>query len=326
MAVFSARTLAVPLAAAAVLAMAACGSQAPAAPVPSAPAGGEIQLVDAPAKTAGLTGDGRGDASAAPAASSAPATGAAEPAAKWVQLSANTAAIGATVTDVRGFTLYRFAKDSPDPATTKCTGVCAQSWPPVLIRPGGRVFVDGLDAAKVGAVRRPDGGVQVTIAGWPAYRSADDTVPGDVNGQGVDDAWFAFTPAGEANPALIAAVAAEPAAADSTEALTAKQTGDGAIIVDDEGATLYVSAQDGTDPPASKCADACAALWRPVIAKTGGKVKLNGIDEQRVWWLSRKDGTKQVALDGAPLYRNAADKSTDTVIASAAQQGWSPAR
>ncbi|GGK76337.1 hypothetical protein [Mangrovihabitans endophyticus] len=345
----SARALVAPLTVAALLTSAACAGKEPAeapASAAAAPADGEIQLVDAPAASAGLTGDGRGEPAAAaseaaaseatasgaaqpgaaPSAAAAPAAVALEPPAKWVQLSTNEAAIGDTITEVRGFTLYRFTGDSADPSASKCTGDCALRWPPVLIQPGGRVFVDGIKSAKVGAIRRPDGGVQVTVAGWPAYQFSGDTVPGEFNGQGVDNAWFAFKPSGEANKDLIAAVVAEPASPDRTETLTAKKTDDGAIIVDDDGATVYRNDNDSTDPPASKCDDVCATLWQPVVAKTGGKVKLKGIDRDRVWWMSRDDGTKQVTLDGSPLYRNVADKSTGTVIASAAEQGWTPAR
>ncbi|MEU4160422.1 hypothetical protein [Actinoplanes sp. NPDC026670] len=327
-----ARAMAAPLAAALLL-MTGCAGAEPAAPA-AAPvlAGGEIQLVDAPASSAGLTGDGRAD-EPAPAATTqsptpAPSTAAADAAApaKWVQLSVNQAAIGATVTDVTGFSLYSFAKDSADPPASQCTGECATSWPPVLIQPGGRVFVDGMQTDDVGAVRRPDGGVQVTIGGRPAYRFSGDTVPGELNGQGADGTWFAFAADGKPIDALISTAELKAAKPDRTGTLTAKDGKDGPIVVDDDGATLYRFDGDDTDPPASNCKGTCAVLWQPVVAKSGGKVKLKGIDEDRVWWLSRKDGTKHVTLDGSPLYRNVADSSTDTIIASAAVQGWTAAR
>ncbi|HWS33031.1 MAG TPA: hypothetical protein VN408_09845 [Actinoplanes sp.] len=340
-----AHVLAVPLAAALIL-VAGCAGGDPAAPA-AAPvlAAGEIELVSAPAANAGLTGDGRGETSP-PAATTEPSAAATseqapaatteaaqpEPAAdtkapaKWIQLSVNKAAIGETVTDVTGFTLYTFTKDPVDPPASQCTGECTRSWPPVLIQTGGRVFVDGMKTDDIAAIRRPDGGVQVTIGGRPAYRFSGDTVPGDLNGHGADGAWFAFSPDGKAIDALIGAAELKDAKPDRTSTLTAKKGKEGPIVVDDDGATLYRFDSDDTDPPASNCKRACAALWQPVVAKSGGKVKLKGIDEDRVWWLSRKDGTKQVTLDGSPLYRNVADKSTDTIIASAAAQGWTAAR
>ncbi|MGB2566943.1 hypothetical protein ACPFP2_00600 [Micromonospora citrea] len=340
-----ARALTAPLAAV-VLFAAACAGNDSSAPAPAPVfAGGEIQLVDAPASSVGLTGDGRADDTASAAttkpadtaapvdlaattgspASAAPAADAPAPL-KWVQLSTNKASIGETVTDVTGFTLYRFASDSAEPPTSKCAGECARSWPPVLIQAGGRVFVDGMKTDDIGAIRRPDGGVQVTIGGWPAYRFAGDTVPGDLNGQGADNAWFAFAPDGKAIESLIATADLKAAKPDRTTTLAARKGEDGPIVVDDDGATIYRFGEDDTDPPASSCTGVCAALWQPVVAENGGKVKLEGIDEDRVWWLRRKDGTRQVTLDGSPLYRNVADKSTDTIIASAAAQGWTPAR
>ncbi|MBQ1016724.1 hypothetical protein KBX71_02465 [Micromonospora sp. D93] len=340
-----ASALTAPLAAVVLFAAACAGNDSSAPPAAPVLAGGEIQLVDAPASTVGLTGDGSAD-DAAPAATTNPAataesvapaattkspvptppTSDAQASVKWVQLSTNKAPIGETVTDVTGFTLYRFAGDSAEPPASKCTGECAKSWPPVLIQAGGRVFVDGMKTDDIGAIRRPDGGVQVTIGGWPAYRFAGDTVPGDLNGQGADDAWFAFAPDGKAIDALIATAVVKAAQPDRTTTLVAKKGREGSIIVDDDGATTYRFNEDDTDPPASNCKGVCAALWQPVVAKNGGKVTLEGIDEDRVWWLRRKDGTKQVTLDGSPLYRNVADKSTDTIIASAAAQGWTAAR
>ncbi|MEV6345569.1 hypothetical protein [Actinoplanes sp. NPDC051851] len=324
-----ARALAASLATvAALLAATACAAQQPAGSV-AAPAAGQIQLVDAPAKSAGLTGDGRADtpATASPAVSaSAPVSAPVSASAKWVQLSVNKASIGETVTEVRGFTLYTFTKDDTDPPASQCTGDCATRWPPVLIQAGGRVFVDGLENPAVSAIRRPDGTVQVTLAGRPVYRFAGDTVPGEFNGQGVDGAWFAVKPDGTANDALIGTEVAEPAEPDRTATLTAATTADGAVVVDDDGATLYRSDADGTDPAVSRCDDACALLWRPVVATNGSTVKVDGIKQKRVWWMRRSDGTKQVTLDGSPLYRNAADRSTATIIASAAEQGWTAAR
>ncbi|BCY07225.1 hypothetical protein [Actinoplanes sp. L3-i22] len=308
MARFPARVFVLPVAAV-LLATAACGDPG-AAPAAAA----EIQLVDGAAKVAGLTGDGRGAGSAAP--SSAPAVSAETP--NWVQLSTNQAPIGTTVTEVRGFTLYRFDKDKADPSTATCVDDCAVTWPPVLIKPGGRVFVDGIKEARIGAVRRPDGTVQVTLAGWPVYQFAGDKVPGELNGQGVGGTWFAVKPNGGKIDDLVVAATGKAADPDKTTLLAAKQTGSGAIVTDQDGATLYRNDKD--------CTGDCAAQWRPVVADAGSKLRVDGIDTDRVGTKKRDDGTVQLALDGSPLYRNAADKSTGTVIASAAERGWNPAR
>lgn len=316
MARFPARVLVLPLAAA-LLATAACGGKGG---TPAA-ASAEIQLLNGSAKGAGLSGDGRGDAApASPESVAAPAEAPAKDTqpSNWIQLSINKAPIGTTVTEVQGFTLYRFEKDSADPSKATCVDDCALKWPPVLIKPGGRVFVDGIKEAKIGAVRRPDGTVQVTVAGWPAYRFAGDKVPGELNGQGVGGTWFAFKPNGGKIDSLVTASAGKPAEPDKTTVLAKKQTRDGVVITDQDGATLYRNEKD--------CADACAAQWRAVVADRSGRVQVDGVATERVGTKERRDGTAQLTLDGSPLYRNAADKSTGTIIASAAERGWTPAR
>jgi predicted lipoprotein with Yx(FWY)xxD motif len=102
--------------------------------------------------------------------------------------------LGAIVTDAKGNTLYRFDRDSANPPKTRCVGPCAQTWPPVLAT--GDITVTGVDRGAVGMVKRPDGTMQLTLAGWPLYRYAQDK-PGEVNGENVGKVWFASSPAGK---------------------------------------------------------------------------------------------------------------------------------
>ncbi len=103
--------------------------------------------------------------------------------------------IGAIATEKTGMTLYRFDKDSATPSTTTCTGECAVQWPPVLVS-GDNRQAQGVDSSLVGAITRPDGTKQLTIAGMPQYTFAGDKLCGEVNGQGVDGVWWATTPTG----------------------------------------------------------------------------------------------------------------------------------
>lgn len=123
-----------------------------------------------------------------------------------------------TVVTSEGYTLYRFSKDTAKPSTSACVGTCATAWPPV---PGDGVpAVDGLSADLVGTVGRADGTQQLTLGGWPLYRFAKDTAPGDVKGQGVGGTWQAIGPNGEpaggSAPAPAPAPAPEPAPAYDT--------------------------------------------------------------------------------------------------------------
>lgn len=94
-----------------------------------------------------------------------------------------------------GRTLYTFAPDNAGAPT--CYEGCATTWPP-LMADSDVTAGDGLDASLFGTVARDDGGEQVTVDGWPLYFFSGDAAPGDVNGQGVGDVWYAVGPDGTA--------------------------------------------------------------------------------------------------------------------------------
>ncbi|MCR3749249.1 COG4315 family predicted lipoprotein [Lentzea californiensis] len=103
-------------------------------------------------------------------------------------------AVGAVVADRESNTLYFNAQDGPSkPACLEPE--CTLVWPPLLAA-GGRIEAPGLDQALLGTTKRPDGLEQVTIAGKPVHRYVDDEGAGDTTGHGVDDKWFAISPAG----------------------------------------------------------------------------------------------------------------------------------
>jgi predicted lipoprotein with Yx(FWY)xxD motif len=104
--------------------------------------------------------------------------------------------LGTIVTDSQGRTLYRFDDDTARPSVSNCAGDCAVKWPPALVGKGQTVRLAGVNQALVGTVKRADGSMQLTLAGWPLYQFAKDTLPGDTLGQGVGGVWFAATPEG----------------------------------------------------------------------------------------------------------------------------------
>ncbi|MEW1772019.1 hypothetical protein [Streptomyces sp. NPDC086777] len=111
-------------------------------------------------------------------------------------MSRTMSGMGAVVTDAKGFTLYRYAKDQVN--MSMCTGDCARTWMPVMA--DGTPEGMGVQA-KVGVLTRDDGMKQVTLAGWPLYRYMGDTKAGEMNGQGRNGSWFAVTPAGKKSAA-----------------------------------------------------------------------------------------------------------------------------
>ena len=103
----------------------------------------------------------------------------------------------AVVTNAQGFTLYSFA---PDTATTsKCTGACAQIWPPLT---GPVTAAQGV-TGKLGTITRSGGSKQATYDGHPLYTYTADTAPGQANGNGVNidgGVWHEVTASGQAAP------------------------------------------------------------------------------------------------------------------------------
>src|SRR5882724_1570669 len=69
----------------------------------------------------------------------------------------------AVLTNAKGFTLYRFAPDSP--AASRCTGSCAAYWPPVTGTPKAGPGVTG----QLGTITRPGGTTQASYDGHPLY-------------------------------------------------------------------------------------------------------------------------------------------------------------
>ncbi|MFC0452777.1 hypothetical protein [Rhodococcus jostii] len=104
-----------------------------------------------------------------------------------VELGARDTALGRVLTDGDGFTLYRFDEDTAD--TIRCTGPCAQIWPPSLGAPDPEATL----AARADVTTRPDGTEQTTYDGHPLYRFAKDTAPGQTSGDGVKGTWHVVT-------------------------------------------------------------------------------------------------------------------------------------
>jgi predicted lipoprotein with Yx(FWY)xxD motif len=76
----------------------------------------------------------------------------------------------------------------------------------------------------------------------------------------------------------------------------------GTLVVDAAGMTLYRSDKDSASPPTSRCAGACAKLWKPV-SPTVADLWAAGIDQSIVGTVVRADGTRQLTLAGWPVYR-----------------------
>ncbi len=97
---------------------------------------------------------------------------------------------GKILTDERGYTLYFFTPDVNSP--TICTGECEVAWP--VYYKENPSLSDGLDKKDFSVVIRPDGKKQTTYKGWPLYFFFEDKKPGEIKGDGLENAWFVAKP------------------------------------------------------------------------------------------------------------------------------------
>jgi predicted lipoprotein with Yx(FWY)xxD motif len=80
----------------------------------------------------------------------------------------------------------------------------------------------------------------------------------------------------------------------------------GKVVTDEDGWLLYRFDKDSNDPPASNCEGDCAKIWPPAL--TDGDPILSGVKEDIVGTVNRPDGTRQLTIDGWPVYYYAGDE------------------
>ena len=108
-------------------------------------------------------------------------------------------------------------------------------------------------------------------------------------------------------PAHAPASATESAGPDAATASSKL----GQIIVDGKGMTVYVFDKDTANSGVSACTGACAATW-PAVTATSATPTVTGITGT-VATIPGANGTKQITINGLPIYTFAADtKPGDT--------------
>lgn len=95
--------------------------------------------------------------------------------------------VGQYLADAQGKTLYYFTKDKQK--VSNCKGDCLQKWP--AFSANNLEIPEGFTKEDFATITREDTGQkQVTYKGYPLYYFANDKTKGDVNGQGVKNAWY----------------------------------------------------------------------------------------------------------------------------------------
>jgi predicted lipoprotein with Yx(FWY)xxD motif len=94
------------------------------------------------------------------------------------------------------------------------------------------------------------------------------------------------------------------APAQTSGAVTVRQTRYGRVLADRRGRVLYLFTRDGKGP--SRCYDACANAWPPYYAHGRGRGRLVGTTR-------RTGGRRQVTYAGQPLYYFEGDRAPGQV-------------
>jgi predicted lipoprotein with Yx(FWY)xxD motif len=95
----------------------------------------------------------------------------------------------------------------------------------------------------------------------------------------------------------------------------------GDVVVDSRGHAVYRYDKDTANPPKSNCTGSCASVWPPVLAPSGS-LQIRGVDPSAVSTITRADGSKQLTLDGWPLYEFTGDASQGQIKGQAFQNIW----
>ncbi len=92
------------------------------------------------------------------------------------------------MTGANGMTLYTFDKDATGSGKSVCNGPCAKNWPPLA------ATADSTSGGDWTVITRDDGSRQWAYSGRPLYFWSKDEKPGDITGDGFNNAWHAVRP------------------------------------------------------------------------------------------------------------------------------------
>jgi len=142
----------------------------------------------------------------------------------------------------------------------------------------------------------PDAGTWAKAARWPFV------------GLGVVSVALALSACGTSSPTSAASTTTPSAAVAKTEAvLGVAHTALGSILVDSQGRTVYLFASDTSDH--SNCTGPCLQYWPIVAAPSTTPSQVTGVSGT-IGQITRNDGTKQLTVNGLPLYTYAGDTSS----------------
>lgn len=93
--------------------------------------------------------------------------------------------VGKVLVDSEGAALY--TADQEMDGKVRCTDSCAEIWIPLTMSGSGEPTASDDVPGKLGVAQRPGGERQVSYDGKPLYSFTDDTMAGEVTGDGLSD-------------------------------------------------------------------------------------------------------------------------------------------
>ncbi len=220
-----------------------------------------------------------------------------------------------------GMTLYVFDNDTVGTSSCNST-LCISTWPPLIADDNAAA------EAPFTIVTRDDGLDQWALRGKPLYFFAGDSVPGDINGEGVGGVWHvAVNQPLLLNDLSVSAAEGDYFSAAGQSLVTAAETaGDNTAFVSEgqnlEGFSLYTF--DVDDVGVSNCFGGCLVNWPALLAEAGetAVAPFSLIERQ----MDEAGGVAlQWAYQGKPLYFFAGDSSAGDTNGTAVSN-WRLAR
>jgi predicted lipoprotein with Yx(FWY)xxD motif len=207
---------------------------------------------------------------------------------------------GWTLTDRRGMSIYVYDDDKSRPGKSACDARigasakeddgCSKVFPAVKAGPKAKPF------GEWSIIERLDGARQWTFQGQPLYTYVNEPYAGATFGE--DDFWHtAFRPR------------------ETPPEIKISKTGLGRVLTDLTGMTLYTRDDEGMAQQAI-CGDDCLVDWKPALAPW--------VAQPFGSWsvFVRKDGARQWAFKGKPLYTHEGDVAPGTAYGDGAENRW----
>lgn len=125
---------------------------------------------------------------------------------------------------------------------------------------------------------------------------------------------------GSSGSASTAAGSSSVAAAASGAVLKTASTSLGTVVVDSSGKTVYAFDKDTANSGKSACNTGCSGLW-PAVTTTSSTPTGVGVSG-KLGTITRADGSRQITLDGRPLYTYSGDSGAGSVSGQGVKGIW----